>query len=142
MTAAVDADSATAVIVGHAGGVKRYAFRSQTITASAPAVARVVLQVASAPAPADATRFSVIEVTFFRLRIKGHVADAHTLVVVSEGPRGDQRGDGSASNELQRSTPAEGALSHSACQLVEGVVGSFLAHLLPPLPKGRATRGP
>jgi hypothetical protein len=55
----------------------------QTISASAPAVARVVLQVASALAPAEAPGFSFSEVTFFRLRIKGHVADAHTVVVVS-----------------------------------------------------------
>jgi hypothetical protein len=59
------------------------ACRRQTITASAPAVARVVIQVASALAPADATCFSVSEVTFFRHTIKGHVADAHTVVVVS-----------------------------------------------------------
>src|SRR5215212_1712238 len=53
----------------------------QTISASAPAVARVVLQVESAPAPADATCFSVSVVTCAR-RSPGHVADAHTLVVV------------------------------------------------------------
>jgi hypothetical protein len=77
------AASATALIVGRALDAKVLAFRSQTISASAPAVARVVLQVASALAPADATGFSVSEVTFLRLTIKGHVADAHTLVVVS-----------------------------------------------------------
>ena len=59
------------------------ACRSQTISASASAVARVVLQVASALAPADATCFSVSEVTFLRLTIKGDVAHAHTVVVVS-----------------------------------------------------------
>jgi hypothetical protein len=55
--------------------------RSQTISASALAVARVVLQVTSALAPADATCFSVSEVTYAHLTIKGHVADAHTVVV-------------------------------------------------------------
>jgi hypothetical protein len=60
----------------------RRAARSQTITAAAPAVATVVLQVASALAPAHATGFSISEVTFARLTIKGHVADAHTVVVV------------------------------------------------------------
>ena len=81
---ALAADAATALTAGVAGGANRLAWRSrrQTITASAPAVARVLIQVDSDPAPADATCFSVSEVTFFRLTIKGHVADAHTLVVV------------------------------------------------------------
>ena len=55
--------------------------RSQTISAAAPAVARVVLQVASALAPADAPCTSVSEVTFFGLTIKGHVTDAHTVLL-------------------------------------------------------------
>ena len=79
---ALAADAATALTAGVAGGASRFAWRSQTISASAPAVARVVLQVTSALAPAHATCTSVSEVTFLRLTIKGHVADAHTLVVV------------------------------------------------------------
>ena len=73
------AASATALLVGRALDAKRLAFR-QTITAAAPAVARVLLQVASALAPADATCYSVSDVTFALLTIKGHVADAHTVV--------------------------------------------------------------
>src|SRR5688500_17020674 len=71
---ALAADAATALIVGGgAGGANRLACRSQTISASAPAVARVVLQVASALAPAHATCTSVSFVTFAR-RSPGHVA--------------------------------------------------------------------
>jgi hypothetical protein len=39
--------------------------------------------VTSALAPADATGYSVSEVTVLRIRIKGHVADAHTVVVIA-----------------------------------------------------------
>jgi hypothetical protein len=42
----------------------------------------VVLQVASALAPADENSTSVSEVTFFRLTIKGHVADGDKAFVV------------------------------------------------------------
>jgi hypothetical protein len=42
----------------------------------------VVLQVASALAPADENCTSVSEVTFARLTIKGHVADADKALVV------------------------------------------------------------
>jgi hypothetical protein len=42
----------------------------------------VVLQVASALAPSDEKCFSVSEVTFARLAIKGHVADADKALVV------------------------------------------------------------
>src|ERR671921_290244 len=50
--------------------------------ALALAVARVVLQVASAVAPFDETCFSVSEVTFARLTIEGHMADADKALVV------------------------------------------------------------
>ena len=79
---ALAADAATALTAGVAGGASRFAWRSQTITAAAPAVAWVVLQVTSALAPAHATCTSVSEVTFSRHTIKGHVADAHTVIIV------------------------------------------------------------
>jgi hypothetical protein len=42
----------------------------------------VVLQVAFALAPTDATVYTLAEETSARLTIKGHVADADTVVVV------------------------------------------------------------
>jgi hypothetical protein len=42
----------------------------------------VLIQVDSQPAPADATVFTLAEETLARLTIKGHVADAHTVVVI------------------------------------------------------------
>jgi hypothetical protein len=45
------------------------------------------------------------------------------------------------SHQLERLIAREHPASQPACQLVEGVVGSFLAHLLPPFPEGRDTRG-
>jgi hypothetical protein len=85
----VDTDCAGAIpplstdTATRAGRITHWFGGSQTISASAPAVAWVVLQVPSALAPAHATCYSVIEVTFLRLPIKGHVADAHTVVLAS-----------------------------------------------------------
>jgi hypothetical protein len=40
-------------------------------------------------------------------------------------------------NSVAKDSIKAGALSHSARQIVEGAVGSFLAHLCPLFPKGR-----
>jgi hypothetical protein len=42
----------------------------------------VVLKVDLDPAPGNATVFTLAEETLSRLTIKGHVADAHTVIIV------------------------------------------------------------
>jgi hypothetical protein len=92
-------------------------------------------------APWHATVFTLAEEASTRLTIEGHVADFHTVVVVRHHPRGDQRGEGTAGEELKRPTAADRALGQSAGQIVEGAIGSLLAHLCPLFPEGRDATG-
>ena len=65
------------------------------------------------------------------------------VVVVGKGPsRGKKRSDGARGEEPERPAAADGAFSQSSSQLVEGAVGSLLAHPLPPIPKDGTNGSP